>query len=229
MSNALPIHPTMRHPLTGQPIQAVWVNPAGRAFWPVIGASEDGAGATGATGPTGAGAGATGATGQAAAGATGATASTEADKPLGENGERALKAERDARKALETQLTDLKKGLASALGVKDDGDKPSDGDTLVAVQQQIADMKHENAVLLLAGAHKITDKDDLDLLRTTREPEALAKLAARLGATSPATDDGKPRRPRADLSQGSGSGGDSKASVSGGRELFAARRGKKSA
>lgn len=43
---ALPIHPTKRHPLTGQPLQAVWVRPDGRVMWPMIGAApDDGAGA----------------------------------------------------------------------------------------------------------------------------------------------------------------------------------------
>lgn len=38
----LPTHPTKRHPLTGAPIQAIWVRPDGRAMWPILGASEDG-------------------------------------------------------------------------------------------------------------------------------------------------------------------------------------------
>jgi hypothetical protein len=43
MAPALPIHPHLTHPLTGQPLQAVFVSEkTGRIFWPVIGAAEDG-------------------------------------------------------------------------------------------------------------------------------------------------------------------------------------------
>lgn len=39
---ALPVHPTKRHPLTGQPLQALYVSPKnGRIYWPIIGAAED--------------------------------------------------------------------------------------------------------------------------------------------------------------------------------------------
>lgn len=37
----LPIHPSKRHPLTGKPLQAVWVRPDGRVMWPVIGGAPD--------------------------------------------------------------------------------------------------------------------------------------------------------------------------------------------
>lgn len=37
----MPIHPSMRHPLTGQPLQAVYVDRHGRARYPMIGASQD--------------------------------------------------------------------------------------------------------------------------------------------------------------------------------------------
>lgn len=151
------------------------------------------------------------------------------DKPLGENGEKALKAERDARKALEGELSDLKKNLAAAFGVKAEAGIDDDKDTLSSIQQQIADMKHENTVLALANEHRITQKDDLDLLRATRDPDALAKLATRL---APAGDDAgdqkrRPGTPRPDTSQGRGGDNDAKASVATGRDLYAARRGKK--
>lgn len=41
MNDTMPIHPTMRHPLTGEPLRAVWVRPDGRAMWPVMGAAPD--------------------------------------------------------------------------------------------------------------------------------------------------------------------------------------------
>lgn len=155
------------------------------------------------------------------------------DKPLGEGGEKALKAEREARKQFEGQLADLKKNLAAAFGAQpeDDGKKDT-ADTLAAVQQQIADMKHENNVLALANEHRITDKDDLALLRATKDADALTKLAARLAKPVDSDELGRGKRrpgtPRPDGSQGRGSE-DAKASVAAGRDLFAARRGKKSA
>lgn len=42
MAQALPIHPTKRHPLTGQPIKAIWVTPRGRVCWPIMGGSPEG-------------------------------------------------------------------------------------------------------------------------------------------------------------------------------------------
>lgn len=43
MSNDLnlPIHPSRRHPLTGEPLRAIWVRPDGRVMWPIIGAAPD--------------------------------------------------------------------------------------------------------------------------------------------------------------------------------------------
>lgn len=41
MARALPTHPTLTHPVTGLPLRAVFVSDrTGRAYWPVIGASE---------------------------------------------------------------------------------------------------------------------------------------------------------------------------------------------
>lgn len=158
-----------------------------------------------------------------------ATRQLAGDKPLGENGEKALKAERDARKALEGELADLKKNLAAAFGAKPDGDGKAGGADLTDIQQQIADMKHENAVLALANEHSITNKDDLKILRATRDADALQTLAARLApAAEDDASDKKPGTPRPDRSQGRGSA-DTKASVAAGRELYAAKHGKKSA
>ncbi|NUO57320.1 MAG: hypothetical protein HOV78_11690 [Hamadaea sp.] len=39
---ALPIHPTKRHPLTGEPLRALWVRPDGRVCWPMMGGAPDG-------------------------------------------------------------------------------------------------------------------------------------------------------------------------------------------
>lgn len=137
------------------------------------------------------------------------------DKPLGENGEKALKAERDARKALEGELSDLKKGLAAALGLGGDDDKPDDGDTLAQIQQQIADIKREKDVLALANKHRITDEGDLALLAATSDQEARKKLAERL-APAEEERDAKSRRPKPDRSQG---GGGSDSGQSGGKSV----------
>lgn len=87
----LPLHPSRRHPLTGQPLQALWVRPDGRVMWPILGGAPDtGDGNTGAAGAggagggdTGAGAGAGGAGTGTAAGAGGAQTSANATDDQG--------------------------------------------------------------------------------------------------------------------------------------------------
>lgn len=53
----LPKHPTMRHPLTGLPLQAVGLRADGRPIWPIMGASPDdtpgGGGGAGGNGESG--------------------------------------------------------------------------------------------------------------------------------------------------------------------------------
>lgn len=129
-----------------------------------------------------------------------------ADAALGEAGKRALDAERDARKEaegkvkqLETDFGTMKSALLEAFGVKPE--KGADtSDVLKQVQDQLSQMQRENAVLALANEHKITDKDDLDLLRATSDDSARSKLAARLAAK--AEDDKKPGTPKPDATQG---------------------------
>lgn len=118
------------------------------------------------------------------------------DEPLGDGGKKALQAERDARKALENEMADLKKSIAEAFGVKPSADK--DSDVLATVQTELADMRHEAAVLRFANQHQITDADDLALLGGVKDADAMGKLAARLAAKK---DDG-PGTPKPDLSQG---------------------------
>lgn len=130
----------------------------------------------------------------------------EPDEPaLGDKGKQAIdrmKAERDeakrSAKALETDMAELRKSLAEAFGVKPDPSNDSAA-VLATVQEQLADLKHESAVLRLANEHQITDADDLALLGATKDPDAMGKLAARLAAKK---DDG-PSTPKPDLSQGS--------------------------
>lgn len=129
--------------------------------------------------------------------------SAAADEPLGEPGKKALEAERDARKNAESQLAALrgefdtfKTGLTEALGVKPK--KGDDADALTQVQEQLARMQRDNSVLALANEHKITDKEDLDLLRSTTDEQARIKLATRLAAKADET----PGTPKPDTTQG---------------------------
>jgi hypothetical protein len=160
------------------------------------------------------------------------------DKPLGEGGERALKAERervkaaeDANKALKSEFDGFKSALLEGLGIK-----PKDGDdgkdALATVQEQLAAMQHKSSVLELANAHKITDKDDLELLGTAKDPEAMKKLAERLAPAEvdPGAKSGSRRGPKPDRTQG---GGDGSGAPAGGsiaakrEELEAARAAKR--
>lgn len=136
------------------------------------------------------------------------------DKPLGEGGERALKAERervkaaeDANRALKSEFDGFKSALLEGLGIKPkDGDDGSDA--LATVQQQLAAMQHKSTVLELANEHQITDKDDLELLGTAKDPEAMKKLAERL-APKEQERDATSRRPKPDRTQGGGDGNNS--------------------
>lgn len=41
MNLDLPLHPTNRHPLTGERLRAVWIRPDGRPVWPIMGGAPD--------------------------------------------------------------------------------------------------------------------------------------------------------------------------------------------
>lgn len=81
----LPIHPTLRHPLTGAPLQAVYVTRDGRPKWPIMGAAEgDDAAAAQAAADAAAKATADAAAAKAAADAAAAAKTgNDADKDLG--------------------------------------------------------------------------------------------------------------------------------------------------
>jgi hypothetical protein len=38
---ALPVHPTLRHPLTGEPLRAIAIRPNGKPLWPIMGGAPD--------------------------------------------------------------------------------------------------------------------------------------------------------------------------------------------
>lgn len=157
------------------------------------------------------------------------------DEPLGEGGKKALDSERAARKAaedrvkaLESEFGGFKKALTEGLGLtSEDGDKG--GDALALVQKQLADMQHESSVLRAANEHKITDPDDLALLSSAKDEDAMKKLAERLAPTDAGSDAKSHKSPKPDRTQGGGAGGgDDNSGVSHGRDLFKASRGKSS-
>jgi hypothetical protein len=101
----LPVHPTLTHPRTGEPLRAIYRTRAGQLVWPQLGG--DGTGDPPAdppapptdpppTGP----------------------ADPPPDEPLGPPGIKALQEEREARKALERQIAELAplRKLAEAFG-----------------------------------------------------------------------------------------------------------------
>ena len=155
------------------------------------------------------------------------------DEPLGEAGKKALDSERAARKAaedrvkaMETEFGGFKKALTEGLGLtSEDGDKG--GDALAQLQAQFAAMQQETSVLRAANEHKITDPDDLALLATAKDADALQKLAERLAPSDDTDSDAKShqRKPKPDRTQGGGSGGaDEGSGVAHGRDLFKASR-----
>lgn len=96
-----PIHPTKRHPLTGDPIQAIWTRPDGRVVWPIMGGDDTVTPA-----------------GDAPAGDPPA-GDPPADDKLGEAGKQALDSERTARKNAERAAKPWTK-IADEFGVTPD-------------------------------------------------------------------------------------------------------------
>lgn len=132
----------------------------------------------------------------------------EQDPPLGPNGEKALRAERDARKALERQLEQLTGGLKQALGITGQDAKSND-DVIATLQQKMDALELSNRVLQTANKHRITDEGDLALLRSVTDETAMQALAARLAPTDDDAkiQDGRKRTPPPDPDQGRGGGG----------------------
>lgn len=165
-----------------------------------------------------------------AATATATTTATD-DKPLGPSGEKALQAERDARKELEKTVTAMQQAqkdqtaaLAAALGIKPDA-KDEGAQTLTTLQAQVQQMRLDSTVFRLAATHKISDPDDIELLKSAKDEDAMGKLAVRLAAKADDVDDtkgGKKPTVKPDKSQGGGAA-DKGTSVAAGRDLWAER------
>jgi hypothetical protein len=120
------------------------------------------------------------------------------DKPLGENGEKALKAEREARATAEKNAAALQKQLDDIAAANlSDLEKAQKAATDA---QAIAEAATREALRLrIAAKHGISD-EDADLFLTGSDQETVERQAAALVArTAPGTTPG----PRPDLSQGS--------------------------
>jgi hypothetical protein len=117
----------------------------------------------------------------------------EGDKPLGENGEKALKAERDARATAEKNAAALQKQLddiaAANLSDLEKAQKAASD-----AQETAAKATAEALRLRVAAKHGISD-EDADLFLTGSDLETVEKQAAALAAR---TSTG----PKPDLSQG---------------------------
>lgn len=230
--SALPIHPTLFHPRTGDPLRAVGVV-NGRVIWPVLGGAEAAADAPSAA-PQGDPAGQqtppnpappNGATPQG----TPPPSGDKADEPLGPNGVKALQAERKRADEFERQLKELEplKRIAAALTNGDDGNGKTEVEQLAEkFAKYEADLaKERNARMRVEVAHKHDLPADLaDRLRgdTLEELEA---DALKLKQLIPATAAG---RPKPDRSQGGGASSEpAGGSVQSGRDLFRNRNQKK--
>ncbi|HMQ36302.1 MAG TPA: hypothetical protein PKA07_01970 [Micropruina sp.] len=133
----------------------------------------------------------------------------DGDKPLGPNGEKALAAERDARKKSDQKVAALEAQfakLAEAFGVKPDESKPDGADKVDALAKTVDTILHNSTVDRVARDHGITDKDDLALLAEQATGEAMEKLAKRLQPAKSDDDGAKPKRrpPAPDHTQGRG-------------------------
>lgn len=195
----LPTHPHLRHPRTGDPLRAIYRTRSGRLVWPQMGASPDDPAAGDPPAPT-------------TPPADPATPSTPpadpatGDKPLGPGGEKALAAEREARKALEKELASLAplKQLAQALGGQPTGDGKTDLERLTErLTQHETELASERAGRYraeVAAAKGLTPQQAARLQGATREElEADADALLTLFPAAPAG----PRNPAPDPSQGS--------------------------
>lgn len=151
--------------------------------------------------------------------------------PLNEGGMKALKAERDARKALEDQVKALEPikaqmdALAAALGKPAGESGPDLAAQVAEMREQLDKMNAEKArealVDEVARAHPKLTAADVTFMRvnlTTRE--AMTDYAKRVGAAS----DSMRRTP--DRGAGRGGSSEQSGSVSSGRDLFNDRHAK---
>jgi hypothetical protein len=119
--------------------------------------------------------------------------SETADKPLGENGEKALKAERDGRKSAERERDDLRKQLETINQANESAVEKAQREAKEA--REAADKATTEALRFrVAAKHGISD-EDADLFLHGTDAETLERQAAALVARTPTG-------PRPDPSQG---------------------------
>lgn len=120
-----------------------------------------------------------------------------AGAPLGENGEKALKAERDARKALEKEKSALQKQV-DEIQAAQMSDLEKAQKQAKEAQETAAKATAEALRFRVAAKHSITD-EDAELFLTGTDEATLERQAARLAEhAGPST----PTVPKPDLSQG---------------------------
>lgn len=115
------------------------------------------------------------------------------DKPLGEGGEKALKAEREARKAAEQAAVELKKQL-DAVNAEKMSDLERAQKAAKDAEDAAAKATAEALRLRVAAKHGISD-EDADLFLTGTDAATLERQAARLVERNPSS-------PKPDPSQG---------------------------
>lgn len=180
---ALPLHPYLTHPRTGERLRAIGSTRRG-PIWPQLGASPDDPPADPATDPV-----------IPPAGDPPADPKPDAD-PLGDAGKKALASEREARKAAEKELAKYRKADA----------EKADADKSEAEKRAAADARADAAELRatrLEVAHEkgLTPAQAKRLVGTTREElEADADEVLRDFPVTPAATGPKPPKP--DPSQG---------------------------
>ncbi|WBB73244.1 hypothetical protein O7602_26750 [Micromonospora sp. WMMD1128] len=225
----LPMHPTLTHPKTGAPIRALGMRRNGQAIWPVLGAAPD----DGSEGEGGGDSG--GPEGDKPEGESGKPGG-EGDKPLGPGGEKALREEREARKALEKRIAALAplEKLAEALG----GGDASKGQTeveqlterLAAQEKAIADERVARWRAEVQADKKLTAAQAARLVGSTKDEltKDADELLAAFGGGGTQDDGqggGQRRGMRPDPAQGARPG-QKTSSLDSGRSLYAERHNK---
>lgn len=156
------IHPTLKHPVTGLPLEAVGIV-GGKAIWPILGGAPDDGG-DGGNGGDGKGAG-----GDGKAGATDKVfTQAELEAKITER----LNRERDT---LRSKYGDLE-----ALKAKAEGNKTVE-EQLATVQAELAQTRLDALRARLQASHGISDEDAEVFLVGTDE-DTLKKQAERLKA-----------------------------------------------
>lgn len=150
---------------------------------------------------------------------------------LGESGLKTLQKERSKRKDLEKEVNALKAfqtqftAAVSALTGADTG-KAKPEEAMQQLIDRVDNLTHTNLVERVAREAKITEEDDIALLRKMSTEDEIRALAARLKPSDKTDADDtktKDRRPRPDRSTGHG-GGDNPARPGSVTEVMEARR-----